>query len=85
MSKTKKLTVKYWKSLSHDSRERALKYVFPLWPSAVEMLLNDPKPSLKDHWWKLVFEKVRVPIPNEYEKRQGYTHYKTIVNHTYIP
>ena len=30
MAKTKKMTLKYWDSLSEGSKKRALTYVFPL-------------------------------------------------------
>ena len=76
----KQLTIKYWKSLDEGSRRRALTCVFPLMPSVVDMLLND-EPKKDDCWWKLVFKKVRVPEPDA----NGYRHYKTVINHTYIP
>lgn len=78
MNKTKKMTQKYWKSLRPDEQKRALKFVFPLNDSAVEMLLDDNKPNPKnDPWWKLVFLKVRIPHDG--------SPYKTVVNNTYIP
>ena len=47
--KTKKMTLKYWASLSDGSKKRALTYVFPLHKAIVEMLLNE-KPDLKSEW-----------------------------------
>ena len=86
MNKTKRMTLKYWKSLSEDSRKRALTYVFPTMPACVDMLLGDSKPDPKDdHWWQIVFKKVRQPIPTDYDREVGYMPYKTVVNRTYIP
>ncbi len=73
--KTKKMTLKYWNSLSDGAKKRALTYVFPLHKAIVEMLLNE-KPDLKSEWWQMVFKKVRIPGPGSY--------YKTVVNNTYL-
>ena len=73
--KTKKMTIKYWNSLSDGAQKRALTYVFPLHKAIVEMLMNE-KPDLKSDWWQLVFKKVRIPAPGSY--------YKTVVNNTYL-
>ena len=76
MAKTKKLTLRYWNSLSEGSRKRALTYCFPINPSTVEMLMNE-KPDPKDQaWWAYVFKKVRIP-------EEGCC-YKTVVNKTYL-
>lgn len=81
MAKTKKMTLKYWAGLSDDSKRRALTYCFPLHKATVDMLM-DEKPDPKDNaWWKLVWMKVRIPEADA----KGYRHYKTVVNHTYIP
>ena len=78
MSKTKKMTLAYWKSLSEGSKRRALTCVFPLNKAVVDMLIDDqPKPK-DDPWWKMVWSKVRIP-----EADAG--GYKTVVNRTYIP
>ena len=78
MSKTKKMTLTYWKSLSEGSKRRALTCVFPLNKAVVDMLIDDqPKPK-DDPWWKMVWSKVRIP-----EADAG--GYKTVVNRTYIP
>jgi Fe-S oxidoreductase len=73
--KTKKMTIKYWESLSAGSKKRALQYVFCIHPAIVEMLMNE-KPDLKSEWWKMVFTKVRIPATGSY--------YKTVVNNTYL-
>lgn len=81
MSKTTKMTLKYWQSLSEGSKRRALTCVFPLHKSIVDMLIDDkPKPK-EDPWWKMVWREVRVPETDE----KGYRCYKTVVNRTYIP
>ncbi len=72
---TRKMTLKYWNSLSNSSRERALYHVFPTWKCTVEMLL-DEQPNLKSDLWKLVWRKVRIPVES---------YYKTVVNGTYLP
>lgn len=75
--KDKKMTISYWNSLSRDSKERALKYCFPIHPAIVEMLL-DEKPNHvtdKSSWWHTVFSKVRVPVNSSY---------RTKVNNTYL-
>lgn len=41
MSKTTKMTLKYWQSLSEDSKRRALTCVFPLHKAIVDMLIDD--------------------------------------------
>ena len=76
MGKTKKMTIKYWNTLSVGSRERALQFCYPTLPAAVDMLLNE-KPKKDNPWWKRVFDKVRIP--------NGDSYYKTVVDHTYIP
>ena len=75
MAKTKKMTLKYWNSLSAGSKKRALQYCFPIHPAIVEMLMNE-KTDLKSDWWQMVFKKVRIPAPGSY--------YKTVVNNTYL-
>ena len=76
MSKTKKMTLKYWKSLSEGSKRRALSFVFGYQKAWIDLCLSE-KPDLKDVVWKMIFRKVRIP--------EDHTHYKTVVNKTYIP
>ena len=76
MSKTKKMTIKYWVALSESSKKRALTYVFPLHKAIVEMLLNEKPDPKNSDWWKMVFKKIRIPAPGSY--------YKTVVNNTYL-
>ena len=81
MANTKKMTLKYWDSLSEGSKRRALTYVFPLHKATVDMLMNDEPNPKDDPWWGLVWRKVRIPEADS----NGYRHYKTVVNDTYIP
>lgn len=74
--KTKKMTLTYWKGLSKDSKFRALTYVFPLEASLVRMLQNEKPQPKQSPWWQLVWKKVRIPA--------DHSHYKTVVNDTYI-
>ena len=81
MAKTSKMTLKYWDSLSEGSKRRALTCVFPLHKATVDMLMNDKPNPKEDVWWGLVWKKVRIPEADV----TGYRHYKTVVNHTYLP
>lgn len=61
--KNKKLTIKYWCNLSRSSRERALKYCYPIHPSIVSLLL-DERPTMseiKNGFWSVVFRKITIP------------------------
>ena len=70
------MTIKYWNSLSENSRLRALKHVFPLMPATIEMMALE-KPDLTNGLWKTVFKMVRIPEPGSY--------YKIVVhNNTYL-
>lgn len=69
----KKMTIKYWNSLSEGSRERALRAVYPNNPSVVKMMASE-KPDLKHAKWKLAFSMIGV------SDSKGY---KTCVNRTY--
>ncbi len=78
-TKNKKLTIKYWCSLSRGSRERALKYCFPISPSIVEMLLDETptKFEIKEGFWSVVFTRITIPRDNR--------HYRTcFMNQTYL-
>lgn len=76
MGRTRKLTIKYWNTLSEGSRKRALQFCYPTLPATVDMLLNE-KPKKDNPWWKRVFNMVRIP--------DGDSYYKTVVHNTYIP
>ena len=78
-NKNKRLTIKYWCNLSRNSRERALRFCFPLSTSIVEMLL-DEKPTrfeIKEGFWGVVFRRITIPRDNSF--------YKTcFMNETYL-
>ena len=78
-TKNKKLTIKYWCSLSRGSRERALKYCFPISPSIVEMLLDETPTrfEIKEGFWSVVFTRITIPRDNR--------HYRTcFMNQIYL-
>jgi len=78
-NKNKKLTIKYWCSLPRSSRERALKYCYPIHPSIVSLLLDErPTTSeIKNGFWSVVFRKITIPADNQF--------YKTcFMNETYL-
>ena len=78
-TKNKKLTIKYWCSLSRGSRERALKFCFPISPSIVEMLLDETPTrfEIKEGFWSVVFTRITIPRDNR--------HYRTcFMNETYL-
>ena len=73
----KKMTNNYWNTNNSDSRENAICHVFPINRSIVDMLL-DEKPNLKNSpFWKMVWQKIRIPEKGSY--------YKTVFHGTYIP
>lgn len=78
MARTKKMTAKYWNTLSEGSKRRALTYCFPIHKAIVDMLLplNPAKRDGHSDWWQIVFKKVRIPEDNRF--------YKTVVNKTYL-
>ena len=60
-----------------DSKKRALTYVFPIHPACVDMLLNEKPNPKQSPWWRMVWDKVRIP--------EDHSHYKTVINkETYI-
>ena len=81
MSKTSKMTLKYWNSLDEGSKRRALTCVFPLHKATVDMLMDEKPDPKSNPWWKIVWTKVRIPQADA----NGYRHYKTVVNKTFIP
>lgn len=73
--KTKRMTAKYWNSLSEGTKQRALTYVFPMQSFVVELLLKQ-KPNNTHPSWKIVFDNVRIPDDTSF--------YKAVVNGTYM-
>ena len=72
----KKLTIKYWNTLSQSSKERALTACYPNNKGLVNMMLEE-SPNPKNVFWKRVFDIVRIPNPGSY--------YKTFINQVYYP
>lgn len=78
MAATKKLTMRYWDSLSDDSRFRALRKVFSNFPDNVNRDYAQDKAKELDDWiWKILVRHVKQPIGN--------TFYKTYIDRTFIP
>lgn len=75
MATTKKISIKYWNTLSKGSKERALRACYPNADGIVKMMLEQ-KPDLKDFFWKRAFSMIK--IPDNY-------YYKTCVNRVYYP
>lgn len=73
--RTRKMTARYWNSLCRGSKERALSFVFGYQKAWIDVCLSE-KPDLKDGVWQMIFRKVRIP--------EDHTHYKTVVNNTFI-
>lgn len=71
----KKVSIKYWNTLSKGSKERALTACFPNNPVTVKMMVEE-KPDLKSGIWKLAFSMIKVPDDG---------HYKTCINRVYYP
>lgn len=78
MAATKKLTMRYWDSLSDDSRFRALRKVFSNFPDNVNRDYAQDKAKELDDWiWKILVRHVKQPLGN--------TFYKTYIDRTFIP
>lgn len=78
MATTKKLTMRYWDSLSDDSRFRALRKVFSNFPDNVNRDYAQDKAKELDDWiWKILVRHVKQPLGN--------TFYKTYIDRTFIP
>ena len=78
MAATKKLTMRYWDSLSDDSRFRALRKVFSNFPDNVNRDYAQDKAKDLDDWiWKILVRHVKQPLGN--------TFYKTYIDRTFIP
>lgn len=72
----RKITKKYWNTLSEGSKKRALTACFPNNPVTVQMMAEE-EPDTKSGLWKIAFSMIRVPDAD--------SHYKTVVNRTYYP
>ncbi len=76
MSNTKKMTIKYWKSLSKDSKKRALMQCFGAQPGLVRIMLTEV-PTPGHGLWKIAFDKIK--------QTEVGNHYKTCVHGCFIP
>lgn len=70
--------MRYWDSLSDDSRFRALRKVFSNFPDNVNRDYAQDKAKELDDWmWKILVRHVKQPLGN--------TFYKTYIDRTFIP
>lgn len=74
---TKKITKKYWDSLSEDSRYRALRKVFSNFPDNVNRDYAKLKANQMDWVWDILAKHTKQPV--------GDSPYKTIIDKTWIP
>lgn len=77
MAEKKKITKKYWDSLSEDSRFRALRKVFSNFPDSVNHDYAKMKAKDLDWIWGIVEKHVKQPV--------GESFYKTCIDNTWIP
>lgn len=77
MPSTKRLTMKYWDSISEDSRYRALRKVFSNFPDSLNRDYAQEKAKNLDWIWDILVRHVKQPI--------GDSHYKTVIDRTWIP
>lgn len=73
----KKMTKKYWDSLSEDSRYRALRKVLSNFPDTVNRDYAKQKAKDLDWLWEIIVRHVRIPEDNSW--------YKTVIDKTYLP
>ncbi len=74
---TKQITMKYWDSLSEGSRYRALRKVFSNFPDDVNHDYAKEKARDLDWMWEIIKRHVKQPTIE--------THYKTVIDKTWIP
>lgn len=74
---TKKLTMRYWDSLSEDSRYRALRKVFSNFSDSANRDNAKQKAKNLDFLWGIIVRHVKQPLDS--------THYKTVIDRTWIP
>jgi RNAse (barnase) inhibitor barstar len=76
MATTKKITMKYWDSLPEDSRYRALRKVLSNFSDETNHQYAKEKAKDLDFVWDIIKRHVKQPIDS---------HYKTVIDHTWIP
>lgn len=74
---TKRLTKKYWDSLSEGSRYRALRKVFSNFSDSINRDYAKQKAKELDWEWDILVRHVKEPIDS--------SHYKTVIDRTWIP
>ena len=74
---TKRITQKYWDSLSEGSRFRALRKVFSNFPDTLNKEYAKVKAKELDWMWEVVQRHVKQPVNED--------HYKTVIDKTWIP
>lgn len=74
---TKRLTKKYWDSLSEGSRYRALRKVFSNFPDSINRDYAKQKAKALDWEWDIIQRHIKEPTDSN--------HYKTVVDRTWIP
>lgn len=77
MCKTRKITKRYWDSLSEGSRYRALRKVFSNFSDSINHEYAKVKAKDLDWIWSIIEKHVKQPI--------GESYYKTVIDHTYLP
>ena len=77
MAETKKITQRYWNSLSESSRYRALRKVFSNFPDSVNEGYSKEKAKDLGWMWKIIQRHVKMPA--------GKSYYKTVIDRTWIP
>lgn len=69
--------MKYWDSLSEDSRYRALRKVFSNFSDSTNRDNAKQKAKDLDFIWEILQRHVKQPLDS--------THYKTVIDRTWIP
>lgn len=77
MADKKKITMKYWDSLEEGSRYRALRKVFSNFPDSVNKDYAKEKAKDLDWMWDIIQRHVKQPLDD--------SHYKTVIDKTWIP
>lgn len=76
MAEKKKITMKYWDSLSEDSRYRVLRRVFSNFPDSTNKDYAKEKAKSLDWMWSIIQRHVKQPT--------GESHYKTCTDNVWM-
>jgi len=74
---TRRITQKYWDSLSEGSRYRALRKVFSNFSDSTNHDYAKEKAKDLDWMWEIIQRHVKQPLDS--------SHYKTVIDRTWIP